>query len=350
MRGFVIAVATTVLAVGTSISAVPAAVASAAPAGVECRSYPSIPVTLTAGAPESLQVWGELCARPADLVDGRAVQLLLHGAYYNHSYWNPSYGDGSYSYARAMAAKGIPTFAIDRIGQGQSSRPLSTELTVQNDALVVHQIVQKLKAGAFGDTRFGSVIAVGHSLGSIVAWQEAVTYRDVQGLIITGMLHVVPIGVGVLTAAANFRPASLDPRFQAANLDPGYWTTLPGSRGQLFYHAGETNSDIMAWDEANKDATSAAEFAGAFTYATSDLTRSIDVPVLIIQGRHDFLLCAEGGADCSSVAAIEALESAYYSPAARLRVTLIPDSGHNVMLSGNRGTAVDAAADWTAGL
>ncbi|MCM6773719.1 lysophospholipase [Nocardia sp. CDC159] len=326
-----------------SVTAAP--VAAAPPTDVDCRPYPAIPVSLRPDAPKSQHIWGELCARPADLVDGHAVQLLLHGAYYNHAYWNSSYGDGSYSYARNMAARGVPTFAIDRIGQGRSTRPQSAEITVRDDAFVVHQIVQALKAGTVGNTRFGPVVLAGHSVGSIVAWQEAAEYRDVQGLIITGMLHVVPVNAGILTAGSNFRPARLDPKFQGENLDPGYWTTAEGSRGQLFHH--EVDPGIVAWDEANKDASSAVEFAGAFTYATSDLTRSIRVPVLIIQAEKDFLLCGTGGADCSSAKAIEAREAPYYSPEACLQVVQVPNAGHSIALSRNHEIEEKASAHWS---
>ncbi|QLY28963.1 alpha/beta hydrolase [Nocardia huaxiensis] len=343
--GLFTGVAAAALALLTSVLLIPAPVAAAST--VECRAYPSIPVALEAGAPKSFQVWGELCARAADLVDGQTVQLLLHGAYYSHSYWNPDYDNGSYSYARSMAAKGIPTFAIDRIGQGQSSRPPSVDLSVQDDALVVHQIVRALKSGSIGETAFGPVIGVGHSVGSIVAWQEAVTYRDLAGVIITGMLHVVPLHTGVLTAGTNFRPAFLDPQFRDANLDAGYLTTAGGSRAQLFYNPGDAGSGIVAWDEAHKDATPMAEFAGAFTYATTDLTRAIEVPVLIIQGQNDFLLCGTGAADCSSAAAVHALEAAYYSPQAGLQAVVVPGSGHNVALSENRGMAEEASASWS---
>ncbi|MEU1984058.1 alpha/beta hydrolase [Nocardia sp. NPDC019395] len=330
-----------------SVTAVPASVAAAEPAAVECRAYESIPVSSTPGTPKTLHVWGELCARPEDLVNGHTVQLLLHGAFYNHSYWNPSYDNGSHSYARSVATAGVPTFSIDRIGQGRSSRPPSTELTVQNDAFVVHQIVQELKRGAFGNTGFGPVVAVGHSAGSAVAWQEAATYHDIQGLIVTGMLHVLPVGPGVMTAGANYRPAALDPAFRTANLDPGYLTTAVGSRGQVFHHAGGVDPGIVAWDEANKDATSAAEIAGIFPSTTSDLTRSIHVPVLVIQGQQDLLMCGPGSADCSSAAKIQELESRYYSPESCLQTVLVPDAGHDIALSNNRKLAEDAGTRWT---
>jgi hypothetical protein len=49
------------------------------------------------------------------------VQLLIAGATYTHAYWDFGTVDGvSYSYARAVAADGMATFAIDPLGQGDS--------------------------------------------------------------------------------------------------------------------------------------------------------------------------------------------------------------------------------------
>jgi hypothetical protein len=57
------------------------------------------------------------CAGAAELTAGETVQLLIHGATYNQSYWDFGTIDGvSCSYARDIAAAGYPTFAIDEIG------------------------------------------------------------------------------------------------------------------------------------------------------------------------------------------------------------------------------------------
>jgi hypothetical protein len=46
-----------------------------------------------------------------------------------------------------------------------------------------------LRGGAIGGVQFGKVIEVGHSFGSIASWEEAATYHDINGVIITGRIH-----------------------------------------------------------------------------------------------------------------------------------------------------------------
>jgi hypothetical protein len=89
----------------------------------------------------------------------------------------------SYSYALAVAADGEATFAVDPLGQGNSSRLSSGLITAQTDAFVDHQVVNALRDGKVGGVRFPSVIAVGHSLNSLIVWDEAIAYQDVDGII-----------------------------------------------------------------------------------------------------------------------------------------------------------------------
>jgi hypothetical protein len=121
----------------------------AADDGVVCRRYAGIPAALTPGGPVSYTVTGELCATRDELVAGATIQLLIHGATYNHDYWDfGTIDDVRYSYARDFAARGFPTFAIDLLGAGLSSHPQSGLLTAHVEAFVAHQIVQALRNGS----------------------------------------------------------------------------------------------------------------------------------------------------------------------------------------------------------
>src|SRR5215813_11833526 len=78
---------------------------------VVCRHFAAIPVALASGEPASSTVSGELCATEDELRAGTTVQLLIHGATYNHDYWDFGRVDGiEYSYARDVATHGFPTF------------------------------------------------------------------------------------------------------------------------------------------------------------------------------------------------------------------------------------------------
>jgi pimeloyl-ACP methyl ester carboxylesterase len=304
-------------------------------------------VAIIAETSGAYTVSGELCATASEQRAGKSVQVLLHGAAYNYDYWDLSRFDGAeYSYSRDVAASGFATFAYDALGSGNSSHPPSDLLTIQSAAQVAHQIVRALRAGSIGGVRFGKVILVGHSLGAVVAWEEAISYRDVDGLIVTGAAHSLS---SRFQAAKTFYPAVNDPAFAASGLDPGYLTTRPGVRTGLFYSDPDSDPVGSIADEVFKDVVPAVELMSAIPIIRSVATLAIQVPVLIILGSDDLLTCGpnpQGGSfDCSSAGAVVAQEARFYSPQARMAACVIPGAGHAISLSMNhRLQAIDAVA------
>ena len=181
------------LAVGTAVLA-GVAVLPAASAHADGLSEPTcaaytLPVAITDPGPADQSMWGQLCYRGSR--EPATVQLLVHGATYNHLYWDFPYGDGYYSYVDAATAAGYATFDVDRIGDGNSSHPPSTDVTLTAGAVALHDAVTALRTGAVGGHPFQHVIMVGHSLGSFDAWIEDALYHDVNAMIITGALHAL---------------------------------------------------------------------------------------------------------------------------------------------------------------
>ncbi|MET0237698.1 MAG: alpha/beta fold hydrolase, partial [Kibdelosporangium sp.] len=252
---------------------VPAATAVAA---VRCSTI-SVPVMLTL-LPQTVR--GQLCL-PAHR-NPKTVQLLVHGGTYNRAYWD--IGDKRYSYQRDMAAAGFATFAIDCLGSGESSQPLSVLLTGMTEASVVSQVATKLRTGAVTGKPFGKVVLVGHSMGSGVVVLAAATFRNADGVILTGMTHSMnlPALTGILVGSV--RPALLDPRLSRRGGDPGYVTTMPGTR-RVFHTPGDVAPAIVAADEAIKDQVPATVVPDLITLAfAGPLSRRINVPVLIANG------------------------------------------------------------------
>ncbi len=316
---------------------------------VLCRPFAAIPVTLAPDQPASYNVSGELGATPAELQAGTTVQLLIHGATYNHDYWDFGAIDGTrYSYARDVAAHGFPTFALDEIGAGRSSHPPSDQVTVQAAAYVDHQIVQGLRSGSIAGIPFGKVIIVGHSLGSTAVWEEAISYGDVDGVIVTGAAHSV---TSKFLASNAFYPAVDDPKFAKSGLDTGYLTTVPGIRSSLFYGFPDYDPAIIPLDETRKDVVSATELSTGVQLVTSNATQAIQVPVLTILGSNDLPTCGpnpQGGTfDCSSGAVVATQEAPFYSPQARIHACVVLASGHDLSFAINHELQVADAVAWS---
>jgi len=295
-----------------------------------CQSF-NVPVALNVGQPLQYSIYGALC-NPASGAS-RTVQLTIPGATYGHSYWDFPYQPQTYSYVRAMNAAGYSTFNIDRIGTGLSSHPnLSlVDVTLQTNAYVVHEIVQALRSGLIGNQSFARVLLVGHSLGSAVVWLEAGTYHDVDGVIITGLLHL-PNAIGLAHLFATLYPAALDARFASAGYGVGYLTTEPGTRGQDFYYAPGIDPNVVATDEATKETATDGEIATFAPLLVDGISAQITVPVLLVVGQQDGTMCGLLATNCSSAATVLQAEAPYYAPQARLQAAVIPNSGHDLTL------------------
>jgi hypothetical protein len=318
--------------------------------GVSCRAY-TVPVALAAGQAARYRVWGLLCATRRELAAGSTVQFLVPGATYDHAYWEFGVVDGHrYDYARSVAAAGFPTVDIDEIGTGHSSHPLSTQLTFDATAYVNHQVIQALLDGRAAGARFGRVIEVAHSYGSYLAWEEAGTYHDVAGVIITGLTHY-PIANPEALLGTAFYPASNDPKFAGSGLDSGYFTTVPGERLKLFYGAADSDPAVVAADEAGKDAVSVTGLSGGLEAGPMGVSGHITVPVLIIMGADDVMSCgpitATQNIDCGSAAAVTAAETPFYQDAPSVRACSVPGSGHSIALALNHGLEDSDAITWS---
>jgi pimeloyl-ACP methyl ester carboxylesterase len=264
------------------------------------------------------------------------VQLLVHGATYNHAYWDWPSDPARYSYVRAAVRAGYATFAVDRLGAGESSHPPSATLTPESEARALHDVVSALRSGAIGGVAFDRVVWVGHSLGSMHAWLEASMFKDVDAFVLTGMLHSAKPSF-IDLALRDAYPALLDPVFADAGLDDGYLTTTPGAREELFYYRPTADPSVIAGDEQRKDVMSATEIGLAIPYFSSPRadaapSRAIRVPTLLVVGEDDGLWCGPPDGFACTQATVAAREAPYYSSDARLTVTVVPRTGHDVQL------------------
>lgn len=275
---------------------------------------------------------------PASPAADIPLQVLVSGGTYNRTYWS-GLGLPAYSYTARATSAGFATLAVDRIGTGASSHPLSTLVSAGVQADALHQVIAHARSGVLSGQKHSRVALAGHSLGSMAAVIAAARHpSDVDALILTGYSHRIAPGE-LLTSLASMHPAALDGR----PLDPGYLTTRPGVRGSLFHASGEVDPAMLAADEATKDVASATELPdGVLAGLSRDTSRRITAPVLEANGENDSWACT--AVDCTSAASLRAAEHGYFT--APLTTYVQPRSGHSLALARNGGAFTDFASVW----
>ncbi|MGM1065214.1 alpha/beta hydrolase [Saccharothrix sp. Mg75] len=307
-------------------------------AAVSCEEV-RVPVTV-AGTGQSMA--GTLCAPTG----ASTVQVLIPGGTYNRSYWDVAYEPGTRSYRRAMNGAGIATLAVDRLGTGRSSKPLSALVTATTQAQAVHQVIRTLRP------RFSRVVVGGHSIGAAMALVEAGLHRDVDGVLVTGFTHRMNL-ITVLPVLAGMIPAALDPVLRREHgLDLGYLTTGAGKRYGSFHVPGALVPGAIDFDESTKDvfATTEAVDTIVLNNVVSPFTRLVDAPVMVVVGDDNHFCGLPLGSDCSSGEALRASEAPYFSPAARLSAFVLHGYGHSINYAPNAPDYHRAVVEWTRGL
>lgn len=355
-----------------AVSAVLAALIASAPLAPTAAAQPNpcreltVPVstavtTSPADGVDSYTIHGRLCLpkQPA-----RTVLLALHGFTYSSTYWDPGLQPDTYSFTRAMTGAGYAVFAIDRLGYGRSSHPNSSQVTLDAQAAVVHEIVTALRTGQIGGVAFPRVVLVGHSYGTDVAMRETALHNDADAVLGTAWSST-PAAIPLARAATVFYPASWDAKFADQNLDLGYVTTRPDVRNQdVLYYAENADPEMIRHDQevlrdtaTSGEGTSVYYRSGALAlFATgpdqdvevplSGHTRSITVPTFILNGDRDPQFCGFGLRHCQSPEALQRNETRFFDAQACLRAGIVPNSGHNLTLHRNAPAFFAAAREW----
>lgn len=318
------------------------ATASATPAGATPRGAgeraaatqcANVEVPVKVGT-QAGPIAGTLC-----VPDGaKTVQLLVPGYTYDRTYWQLPYRPETYSYVQAANKAGYATLAIDPMGSGASIKPVSAFSTFQASVKTVHKVVQALRSGQLGH-RFGKVVGVGHSLGSLTISSEAGQFKDLDALVTTGFTHTIEIAGGPPKVVARNMPAVYDRKFAGSGLDPLYVTSIPGAR-KNFYNTANADPNVIALDEKHKTTKTLVDLAtGAMTYNINNVDRDLNIPVFVATGQRDDLFCGFASSDCASDADLAGYERGWYGPRAVVEAYAPPNTGHDITLEKGAATA-----------
>lgn len=292
-----------------------------------------------------------------------AVQVLTHGITYDHRYWNiadPADPDGDrYSWEAAAAEAGYATAAIDRIGNGESTHPVSAAVTIDSNATALHQVVQALRAGEIEGPEgtspaFDDVALVGHSYGSITSFFAASRYGGADALVLTGVSHNIREVQTPTNIELSMYPAALDPQFAGSNLDPGYITPRPGTHRSLFYAPGtDVDPRIIERDEATKGTVTQSELANFPIFFRTVL--DIRVPVFLVNGSLDGIFCSQGPLDlaapCDSPEALIENERPWFGPnVPSIDAHIVEGAGHDLNAFRSSQETFGVSMDWLSGV
>ncbi|MFB9903336.1 alpha/beta hydrolase [Allokutzneria oryzae] len=269
------------------------------------------------------------------------VVVMVPGATYNHAYWDFPYQPELYSFRRAMNAAGYATAVIDRLGTGESSRPLGAQVTTPIQAGAVHEVVKALRAAEIDGTAFDRVIVAGHALGATIAITATATHGDVDALLVTGLAHKAN-AEPLAELVAGLVPAAKDALLGPRGYDPTYLTTKTGLRGQLFHAPGTVDPEVVKTDESTKDVvlpTEAADAVGLSLVAPQ--SARVNVPVLTALGGSDRFMCG----DCTDLAASERV---FYAASPCVQGYVLPGAGHALNLHPRTAEFQRAALTWVA--
>ena len=124
---------------------------------------------------------------------------------------------------------------------------------------------------------------VGHSYGSMTGFIEASRYQDVDALVLTGVSHNITEVKTPTNIESKHYPAVLDPQFRGTIFDPGYVTSRPGTRYDLFYApATDVDPRIVERDEATKGSFSQSEIMNYLVIFRTRLDIRVPVFLLIV--------------------------------------------------------------------
>ncbi len=308
-------------------------------AGVRCRRQ-VIPVQLAPGSWLSFDVVGELCSTGE--LDGKVLQVLVSGSGYGSIYWDFPYQPDTYSYTRAALRAGYATFNFYRLGMGESGHPPGLLLNVDNQAYVLGQIITALRS----THDYSAVLTVGHSFGSVIAIAHALTHPDqVAGIVLTGFAHNTNPGF-VTAMRTGVDLAAFQGPFAGRLVDPTYLISKPATRGDTFYTRANADPRVIETDELNRQTTAVAEAISASKYFGPQ-SRGLQVPVFLLLGEDDFVVCG-GELNCREHAEAIAHEQAFFSPAACLEVVVLDDTGHDSALHLNAPQNFALMLNWAA--
>lgn len=238
-----------------------------------------------------IAVWAFGPPEPADRVP---LLFCLPGGSYTKAYWHLEVpGHSGYSFAENLAAKGMLVVAVDHLGTGESSRhpraiDLTPEVVAGANAAAFSEIVRRAEKGtlapALGPLTLGPTVAVGHSMGAMLAIYQQSLHRSFDAIAALGYGTVGPI-----ISFGNVALPSLESIMGAARM--GLMDDMPlidraGMRHHFYWD--DVPPEVIAADDlTNTRVPGVCGPLSIVPFIASDHARRVECPVFIGLGERD---------------------------------------------------------------
>jgi pimeloyl-ACP methyl ester carboxylesterase len=236
---------------------------------------------------------------PKDARPGTPVLFCLPGGTYTKGYWHLEVpGRAGYSFAEYLADAGMLVIALDHLGTGESTpHPRALDLTLDvvaaANSAVVDEIRERAAKGTLADgmppLSLGPTVAVGHSMGALLAIYQQSLFHSYDALAALGYGTSGPISRRVHSTGAPMPSReSVLQEATSGTLDgtPAVSRHAPDLRRHFYWD--DVPEDVKAADDLT--ATHLPGMCGRLSlvpFIASDHARRIECPVFIGLGERD---------------------------------------------------------------
>ncbi|KAK3669329.1 hypothetical protein LTR78_010791 [Recurvomyces mirabilis] len=319
-------------------------------------------ISSSSNVSETFTIYAELCSPPGNgtVVKKDAIQILTHGAVFDHRYWDVDLKRSEYSYVQAALNAGYTVLNYDRLCNGLSDKPDAYTLGHGlNELQILRVLTEIVRAGTLnshlhsGSTlpstpAFDKVVHVGHSSGSQLTTALLTSYGNLSdAAILTGLLfadHLLP--TATLALGFTFAPENNPVLF--GGYPSGY--IVPSDVGRIqagFFHrvndtdpAGFTD-EALAYAESVKSPLATGEWLSLRGLLNVGPSAEFKGAVEFFAAEFDELVC---DGDCRNDYDPAVLQ-VVYPHAEAVEVYLQPGAGHGLTLhrnaSGGYGVMLD---------
>lgn len=292
----------------------------------------SFPVTFDA-RDQGDKVWGFLY-RPAVAPCTSSVLLLIHDVSYASHQWDLPVQPERYSTARALAAAGYPTVAVDLPGHASSEGGDGTRLHVALYADVTAQLVAQLRAGNYRTfdgqppPRYGRVGLVGAGVGTEIAELAAARDPELAVLVGTGYSHF-PSSQFLADYARWEVPQTIGKPYT-------YFGGLPHRRVKYMYDTRAADAAVVRKDTALSQFAPSGLILTMMSQPSRAVVGSIAIPVLLLLGEQDYMFPSARAQD----------ELALFTSAGDRTMTVVGGAGHSLFLHRSAPETHQRLMDW----